>query len=209
MYTVGFVDNSFQLLTTYRERLGWHNINLLWPDAGLTKDEIVEWVLDNNIRCLLIDHKLIPDFDFIGTELYAYIKRKLPDLSCYILTSFQGDSVSENLVEQKMILEREELDRSDWSDFIATLKQAVQVCNTRMESRKLEYMVLLEQRRTDELDTEGIEQLSEHYKVLRTYRDVDELPAELLRPEIGQKMDSMLERMDVLIEKISTRKGDD
>ena len=67
----------------------------------------------------------------------------------------------------------------------------------------------LKKDRAGELDTEGFEQLSEHYKVLRTYREVDEIPAELLRPEIGQKMDSMLERMDVLIEKISARKGDD
>ena len=38
--------------------------NSFTAEAGLTKDEIVEWVLDNNIRCLLIDHKLIPHFDF-------------------------------------------------------------------------------------------------------------------------------------------------
>jgi len=208
MYKIGLVENNFTMLPTYQERLELYDITLLWPPSGSTKEEIVKWILENNIRCLLVDYKLVPEFEFIGTDLIAYIKRKLPDLSCFILTSFQGDSINENLVEENMILERAEFERSDLSGFISMLKQAVDVCSNRLQLRKDEYIKLLEKRKAGNLDTEGIEQLLDFYRILRAFDEVDDIPSELLRPEIGQKMDAMLKSLDALIEKTSQPKGE-
>jgi len=209
MYTIGFVDNSFHLLATYQERLRWRDIDLLWPEPGLTKDDVKEWILNNDIRCLMVDYKLRPEFDFFGTDLVAYINGKLPDLPCIIITSFQADSISENLVVKNMILEREELDRDDWNAFVDTLKQAVQVYTKRLELHKEEYGILHKRRMAGELSAIEEERLFELYKLLRAYGEVDEIPAELLRPEIGRKMDAMLERLNVLVEKTSQPEGEE
>lgn len=206
MYTIGFVDNSFDLLPDYKTRLSRHGINLIFPDAGKTKEEIVEWILRNDVRCLMVDHKLRSDFDYVGTDLVAYVNSVIPDLPCMILTAYSQESINENLVIKNMIESRDALDASNLVEFADKLKQAVDVFTKRLEMHEAEYRSLLEAKKENTISAQQEERLVCLYRNLRGYGEVDAIPADLLRPNIEEKMDSLIERIGQLIAEVSEKK---
>lgn len=206
MYVIGFVDNSFDLLPDYKTRLSRHGIELLFPDAGKSKYEIVDWVLENNVRCLMVDHKLRPNFDYVGTDLVAYMNSALPDLPCMILTAYQQESLNENLVIKNMIESRDILDAADLVEFCNKLKQAVEVFTKRLELHETEYRTLLETKRSNTISAQQEERLAYLYRILRAYGEVDELPVELLHASIEKKMDSLIGGLNDLLTSLNTKK---
>ena len=204
MYTVGFVDNSFDLLPDYKKRLSRYGIDLLFPNAGKSKIEIVDWVLQNDVHCLMIDHKLRPDFDYVGTELVAYINSTLPDLPCMIMTAYQQESLNENLVVKNMIESREILDATDLSGFCEKLKQAVIVFSKRLELRESEYRDLLKKKENGTVSAQQEERLAYLYGILRAYGEVDELPAEILRSNVETRLDSLIGKLGNLLTALET-----
>ena len=206
MCIIGFVDNSFDLLPDYKTRLSRHGIDLLFPDAGKSKLEIADWVLQNNVRCLMVDHKLRPNFDYVGTDLVAYINSALPDLPCMILTAYQQESLNENLVIKNMIESRDILDAPDLVEFCEELKQAVNVFSKRLELHEAEYRSLLEAKEKEKISAQQEERLAYLYRILRAYGEVDELPVALLHPNIEQKMDSLIGELNELLTALAPKK---
>lgn len=206
MCVIGFVDNSFELFLDYKKRLGRHGIDLLFPEAGKSKEEIVNWILQNDVRCLMVDHNLRPSFDYVGTDLVAYINSALPDLPCMILTAYIQESSNENLVIKNMIEGREVLDASDISDFCDKLKQAVNVFSKRLDLREAEYRDLLEVKKNNAITAQQEERLSYLYGLLRAYGEVDELPVELLNPKVEEKMDSLIGELNQLLNALGAKK---
>lgn len=206
MYTIGFVDNSFDLLPDYRTRLKRHGIDLLFPEAGKSKQEIVNWILQNDVRCLMVDHKLRPNFGFVGTDLVAYINSALPDLPCMILTAYQQESLNENLVIKNMIESREILDAPDLTEFCEELKQAVNVFSKRLDLHESEFRSLLEAKKENSISAQKEERFAYLYGLLRSYGEIDELPVELLQPNIEEKMDSLIGELDQLLTKLDANK---
>lgn len=206
MYTVGFVDNSFDLLPDYQTRLKRHEINLLSPEEKKSKEEILQWILENNIRCLMVDHKLRPNFDYVGTDLVAYINSELPDLPCMILTAYTQESLNENLVIKNMIEDRDLLSSNNIVAFVDELKQAVDVFCKRLERHEEEYRSLLEKKRRGTITAQEEERIIYLYKLLKAYGEIDELPAELLRPEIEGKVDALIGKLNDLLVDITTEK---
>lgn len=206
MYTIGFVDNSFDLLPDYKTRLRRHGIDLLFPEAGKSKLEIANWILQNDVRCLMVDHKLRPNFDFVGTDLVAYINSALPDLPCMILTAYQQESLNENLVIKNMIESRDILDEPDLTEFCEELKQAVNVFSKRLDLHESEFRSLLEAKKENSISAQKEERFAYLYGLLRSYGEVDELPVELLHPNIEEKMDSLIGELDQLLTKLDANK---
>lgn len=206
MYTVGFVDNSFDLLPDYKTRLGRHGVNLIFPDSGKGKEEIVQWVLQNNVRCLMVDHKLRPNFDFVGTDLVAYINSALPDLPCMILTAYPQESLNEKLVIKNMIESRDSLDATNLVSFCDELKQAVDVFSKRLELHENEYRGLVSERKAGTISAQQEERLAYLYNLLRAYGEIDELPAEFLRPTVEKKVDSLIGKINQLLIDIDAEK---
>ena len=195
-YKVGFVDNSFDLLSDYYTRLTRYDIEILFPKAGMSKDEILQWVLNNDIRCLLIDHKLNPDFSYIGTDLLAYINSRLPDLPCLILTAYMPESQKENLVIKNLIESRDLLEASGIAPFAEKLKQAVDVFNKRLDLHETEYRSLLEVKKNGTIVAKQEERLDYLYSLLRSYGVVDDIPTVFLKPEMEKKIDLLIEKLD-------------
>ena len=206
MCVIGFVDNSFELFSDYRKRLERHGINLLFPEAGKSKEEIVNWIVQNDVRCLMVDHNLRPNFDYVGTDLVAYINSALPDLPCMILTAYKQESSAENLVIKNMIEGREVLDASDITDFCEKLKQAANVFSKRLDLREAEYRNLLEAKKNNTITAQQEERLSYLYGLLRAYGEVDELPVELLNPKVEAKMDSLIVELSQLLNTLGEKK---
>ena len=203
MYNVGFVDNTFDLHPDYQTRLRRHDIKLLFPEAGKRKEEIVQWVLDNDIRCLLIDHRLIPDFDFVGADLLAYMNSALPDLPCMILTAYGEESLQDHLVTHNMV-ESRDLMEGNPVVFSEKLKQAVAVFGKRLELHENEYRVLLDIKHKGAIVAQQEERLAYLYRLLRSYGEIDDLPTELLKSEMEEKINSLINKLSTFLDRVSS-----
>lgn len=207
MYTVGFIDNSFDLLLDYQKRLQRHAVALIYPRDDInSKEKIVQWILEENISCLMVDYRLIPDYEFSGTDLVAYINGILPDLPCIVLTAYPQESLNENLVIGNIIEDRSALDATDLTAFVAKLKQAVEVFTKRLELREEEYRNLLERKNAGTISAQQEERFVYLYQLLRAYGEIDELPIALLHHNVADRVDSLIGKIDELIADINSGK---
>jgi len=205
MYTVGFIDNDPELFDDYQVRLKRKGINLICSNECRSKDDFLIWVLENNIKCLMVDYLLKPDFPFQGTDLVVYFNEMLPDLPCIILTNYEEDSINEKLVVAYLICDRSIMDRDDIEDFTRKIKHAVEVFENKMGRNLSEYSQLLERKRASGLNSSEEERFLHLYKILKSYGEVDDLPNNLLKDEMSDKMNTLLGKLDELIEKTENR----
>jgi hypothetical protein len=139
MYIIGFVDGDRDANVDYKVCLARKGIELLYPDGSIEMKDMLNWVLLNNIKCLIVDYKLNKKYRFSGTELVAYINVKIPDLPCLILTNYPEQSINENMVITNLIEERNVLDADDIEGFVIKLKQTVDVFDNRLYKYSIEY----------------------------------------------------------------------
>ena len=205
MYRVGFIDDDRDSYEDYRVRLARKDIELLYPDCITEMPEIIEWLLSNSIKCLIIDYKLNNKFKFLGTELIAYINVKVPDLPCLILTNYPEESIRENLVIINLIEDRNVLAEDDIEGFARKIKQAVDVFENRLHKYYINYEELLKARKNGSISAIEAEQFIDLYKLLRAYGEVDDLPIQLLSSEVNKKIDEILGRVNVLVEEVENR----
>lgn len=205
MYKVGFIDDDKSLIDDYKIRLGRREIELLVVEEKQTKEDILEWIIDNGIKCMLVDYKLTEVFDFNGTELVAFINSELPDLPCIILTNYCDDGIGENLVIKNLFIERENLDAdiesSEFENLVNTFKQAVEVFDNRLKRHQYEFEILKLKKNSNDISSNEEERLIELFKLLRAYNEIDDLPAELLTTNASKKMSDILQSLDRLINK--------
>ena len=200
MYRIGFIDDDRDSYEDYKVRLARKDIELLYPDGLTEMPEMIEWLLSNCIKCLIIDYKLNNKFKFLGTELIAYINAKVPDLPCLILTNYPEESIRENLVIINLIEDRNVLAADDIEEFTRKIKQAVDVFENRLHKYHIDYEELLKAKKNGSISAIEEEQFIDMYKLLRVYGEVDDLPIQLLSSEVNQKIDEILERVNTLIE---------
>jgi len=200
MYVVGYIDDDTELFDDYISRLQDRDINLMIaPDGSM--EEVKLWIVDNNIKCMIVDHRLKNRYDFYGTDLVAYLKTELVGLPCIILTSYSDDSINEKLVEKNNIVERDVMSSNDFDSFCDTIKQCTEVFDRRMESYKSQYKELFVKKRNNEITIGEEEKLLDLFKILRAYREVDDVPAEMLKTTLSNQLDSVLGKLDDLLEK--------
>lgn len=205
MYRIGFIDDDRDSYEDYRVRLARKEIELLYPDCITEMPEIIEWLLSNSIKCLIIDYKLNNKFKFLGTELIAYINVKVPDLPCLILTNYPEESIRENLVIINLIEDRNVLAADDIEGFARKIKQAVDVFENRLHKYYINYEELLKARKNGSISAIEEEQFIDLYKLLRAYGEVDDLPIQLLSSEVNQKIDEILGRVNILVKEVENR----
>lgn len=132
MYKVGYIDDSAKTFTNYTYGLLEYDIELICTNEKMSKVQLVNWVLDNQIEAVMIDYKLNPKFEFVGTELIAYLNDKLPGLQCVVLTSYKSNSLEEKLVPKVLTYDRDIFSELDWTEIADTLKEYCQIFRNRM-----------------------------------------------------------------------------
>lgn len=205
MYKIGFIDDDKSFAKDYKIRFEKKGIELLFVENFVTKLDVIDWILNNGIKCMLIDYKLTGMYDFNGTELVAFINSELPDLPCIILSSYCDDGINENLVIKNLFIERSDLSKSMGSNtfekVINSLKQAVDVFNKRLELHISEFENLQKKKYNGIITAKEEERLLQLFKLLRAYNEVDDLPAELLTTNISKQITNILESLNKLIDK--------
>ena len=205
MYRIGFIDDDRDSYEDYQVRLERKDIELLYPDGITEMPEIIEWLLSNGIKCFIIDYKLNNKFKFLGTELIAYINERVPDLPCLILTNYPEESIRENLVIINLIEDRNVLAADDIEESVRKIKQAVDVFENRLHKYYINYEELLKAKKNGSISAIEEEQFINLYKLLRAYGEIDDLPIQLLSSEVNQKIDEILGRVNILVEKVENR----
>lgn len=202
MYKIGFIDDAPDLVEDYKKRLARKGVELSFVGHIETMSDILRWIMDNQIKCMLVDYKLIPCYDFNGTQLVAYINSGLPDLPCIILTNYCDEGIGENLVIQNLFIEREVMDaeNSEFEGMVKMIKQAVDVFDTRLKQNLSEYLALKNKKDSGYITTEEEERFIVLFKLLRAYGEVDDIPAELLTTNTSKELSNVLDLLDKILE---------
>lgn len=159
MYIAGFIDDKNNSFSDYTYALSEYGIELICTDKKMSKSDIYEWILENKIEFLFIDHKLIPKYDFVGTELLAYLNQRLPDMYFAILTSYKTDSLEDKLVPEAFTIDRKIFNEIDLSNFAKEIIYYIEIFRNRLKLLVNKYEELFDKRKTDFLTFDEEEEL--------------------------------------------------
>lgn len=202
MYKVGIVDDTDELLDDYKVRLKREAIELLVAPEGSMGD-IKEWIVQEKIKSILIDYQLSSKYDFNGTELAFYLEDALQGMPYLILTSYPEDSVDEKIVVKNAICDRSIMDKTgdEFNDFCEQLKQMTEVFDNTLKKYKEKYEKILKEKQKRNLSVEEEEELMDIFRILKAYREVDEVPSEMLKSSFSGQIDLVLNQLDTLLKK--------
>lgn len=198
---IGYLDNESKNFNQYTKRLKRKGLNLLCKDNSSTQEEILSWLINNEIKCFMVDYKLKPEFNYEGTSLLFYIKNKLPDLPCIILTNYTEDSLRDNLVEDYLIFDRLIFDKdgAEFDKFTSSLEKCIRVFDKRIRLRVKNYEELYLKKEKGQLSSLENEEFVEEYSLLRSYGLVDDIPVKFLDSDVEKKLDDLLSETDQLL----------
>ena len=202
MYKVGIVDDTDELLDDYKVRLKREAIELIVAPEGSMGD-IKEWIVQEKIKSILIDYQLSSKYDFNGTELAFYLEDALQGMPYLILTSYPKDSVDEKIVVKNAICDRSIMDKTgdEFNDFCDQLKQMTEVFDNTLKKYKEKYEKILIEKQKRNLSVKEEEELMDIFRILKAYREVDEVPAEMLKSSFSGQIDLVLNQLDTLLKK--------
>ena len=166
-------------------------------------EDIKAWVVKNQIKCLLIDYQLSSKYDYNGTQLAFYLEDALQGLPYLILTSYPEDSVDEKLVVKNAICDRNVMDKNEeeFSGFCDQLKQMTEVYDNTIKKYKEKYERMIKKKQENVLSIEDEEELMDVFRILKSYGEVDEIPAEMLKSSLSKQIDSVFGKLDDLLKK--------
>ena len=160
---IALIDDSKRQYDKYKTRLELKGINLIFMEYIQEYDKIIQWLLDNEIKFVLIDYKLDDKYEFEGSNLMHYIDNAIPDLQCALFTS--------NIPDDDLVMNCQMIDKNvfntrgeKFDKFIDRVKQAVTVFENRQKISLKEYNELLEKKKKTELNVSEIERMEELYK---------------------------------------------
>lgn len=203
MYKVGYLDDERDIMKDYMKRLKSRDIELVVAPLDCSMVEVKKWIVKESVKCMLVDYQLSAGYNFSGTELISYLNDELPGLPCVILTSYPEDSIAENLVFSKCIIDRELMasNEKEFAQFCADLIQATEVYDNNLKKYKEKYAHLFEKKKNETITNEEEEEFFAVYRIMRAYGEVDDLPETLLKPEVSNQIDDLLKKLDTLLEK--------
>lgn len=197
---IALIDDSKRQYEKYRARLEFKGINLIFMEYIQEYDKIIQWLLDNEIKFVLIDYKLDNKYQFEGSNLMHYIDNAIPDLQCALFTS--------NIPDDDLVMNCQMIDKNvfntrgeEYDKFINSIKQAVLVFENRQKISLKEYNELLEKRKNKELNASEIERMQELYKRLYSYGLVEYMPKEYFETNIEDKIDELIKIVEEYIDK--------
>lgn len=200
MLNIALIDDSKKQYKKYQIRLRLKEINLIFMEFIPKYEDIVQWLLEHEIKFVLIDYKLDTLYEFEGSRLMQYINNAIPDLQCALFTSNIPD---DNLVMDCLKIDKDVFNTrgQKFERFVETILQAVSVFENRQNNTLEEYKELLTKRNREQLVASEIERLENLYKRLYSYGLVEYMPKEVFQTNIEGKIDKLIETVEKYIEK--------
>lgn len=196
---IALIDDSRRQYEKYKTRLEFKGINLIFMEYIQEYDQIIQWLLDNEIKFVLIDYKLDDKYEFEGSKLMHYIDNAIPDLQCALFTS--------NIPDDNLVMDCQMIDKNVFNTrgevfdkFVDRIKQAVKVFDNRQKISLNEYKDLLEKKKNKELSASEIERMEELYKRLYSYGLVEYMPKEFFETNLEEKVDELIKVVEKYID---------
>lgn len=207
MYRIGFIDDQDTHVSKYKRRFLRYDIELVYLEQDLNRREILNWVLNERLEGVLIDYKLMPKYQFVGSSLVNFLNKKIFDFPCMLLTSFSTDALDESLVPESYILKKSDM-QEGIKNIANLIIQNIKVFRNRMELSEQEYRKLFSEYKAGSLDAYQIEDLREKYNILRGYHLVEEYDWSIVELEKEKELDQAIDKLDVLIKKFEEIEGE-
>lgn len=205
MNKVGIIEDLDDSFNDYKEIFGMEDIELIRIEKFETIDEIHKIILDKELEALIIDYKLKPKYNFLGTEIISKLNKIMPDFTCFILTVYPDESIEEELVSSNSIYDKKKVtipDKEEYFEFVKDIKNAANVFNKRKENLLKEYRENITSKRYRRgLDAKVKDQIKEKYRLLANYGIVENIPTEMLEPEAQKKIDELIAKIDEFMNK--------
>lgn len=211
MYKIGFIDDNesqFRRLNRKFKRITsivQKEIELEFVEECTNCSDVAEWILNNQVECLMVDYKLSNKYLFSGVELINYINSKIRDLPCVVLTSFPNDAIDKKLVIKPLIFDKEILTEESGSnkfkDFTEMLIHSIEVFRNRIKINEDEYKYLLEKYKKDSLNSDEYERFEELFKLLKSYDMIEDVSIVNINKKVETDITNLINKIDKLLEK--------
>ena len=89
----------------------------------------------------------------------------------------------------------------EFNDFCDQLKQMTEVFDNTLKKYKEKYEKILKEKQKRNLSVKEEEELMDIFRILKAYREVDEVPAEMLKSSFSGQIDLVLNQLDTLLKK--------
>ena len=89
----------------------------------------------------------------------------------------------------------------EFNDFCDQLKQMTEVFDNTLKKYKEKYEKILKEKQKRSLSVKEEEELMDIFRILKAYREVDEVPAEMLKSSFSGQIDLVLNQLDTLLKK--------
>ncbi len=200
MLKIGLIDDENTNYEDYAMRLKRRDIELLFYDAESNVSNIIRWLVEENIFCVLVDYDLQKKFSHNGTDLVFELNQLLPDFPCIMLTNYPERAENEKLVAKRLIWDREKLNASDLSEVVETIKNEVEVYLQRKTSLSSQYAELENKRQKGDFTIAEEERFMQLHSLLSKYGETDDVPSQLLASETNKKLDGLITRLTQLLD---------
>ena len=201
MTKIGFIDDEDTNYRDYAKRLRRYDIELYLYEGESSAEKIIDWIIENDLLCVLVDFDLSKKYSHNGTDLVFAINQVLPDFPCIMLTNYPEQSKNEKLVPYRLIWDREKMNEADLSEVVTPIKEEIEVFLKRKDAIYAEYAALLEKRRQASLSVVEEERFCQLHTIFSRYGETDDIPAQLLSSDTNAKLDKLIESMSKLLEK--------
>lgn len=90
---------------------------------------------------------------------------------------------------------------NEFDDFCDQLKQMTEVYDNNLRKYKQKYEYLMKRKHQQNLSVKEEEELMNVFRILKSYEEVDEIPAEMLKSSLSDRVDIILGELDDLLKK--------
>lgn len=199
MIRVGFIDDENTNYADYAKRLSRREIDLIQYTQEITSQNIVNWIISENILCLIVDYDLQKKFKGNGTNIIFDINQILPDFPCIMLTNYPEPSKNEKIVSRRLIWDRDRMNAPDLSSVVDEIKNEVDVFLQRKQILFSQYEELLDKRQRDTMSSIEEERFLQLHSLFSKYGETDDVPSQLMTADADKKLDSIIDKLSKLV----------
>ena len=96
MYKIGIIEDLDDSFNDYKEIFEDDEIELIRVNDFSNINELHNFIIDNGIEAIIIDYKLKPKFNVLGTEIIAELNKIMPDF-IKLCNPEWNENISENV----------------------------------------------------------------------------------------------------------------
>lgn len=199
MIKVGFIDDENTNYADYAKRLARREIELIQYVHEINSRNIIEWIITENILCLIVDYDLQKKYNGNGTNIIFDINQILPDFPCIMLTNYPEPSKNEKIVSRRLIWDRDRMSAQDLGPVVDDIRNEVDVFLQRKQMLFSQYEELLDKRRHGVISATEEERFLQLHSLFSKYGEIDDIPSQLMTTDADKKMDSIIDKLSKLV----------